>query len=370
MPNKIWWFIDKIIVSALSSSDKGNFSGKDKILLLKQLAYLLKWWVSLVEALQILIESTDNFAIKDIANTVLGFIKRGKPLSYAFNRLPDFFTEWDFAIVKSGEMSGSLPRALESLATEYVYIGDIKNKYVWAMIYPIILIVVAIVSVIALFTLVLPSVFSIADSFVWVELPWITQVIRWFSAFLQNNRVALLRGIAWLSAVLWLFFSTENGKKIWFKLLLSIPLIGKMTKYYYVVKFCRYLKLMLWSGMNYIETFALLKDILEIPAYQDMIENVLSWLKRWENIYDNLKMETALLPNDVPVMIKVWEQTANLDKTLDNVLNMYDVELNMMISNLSKIIEPIMLVFIGWIVVVIAYAVFGLILQIMSGVGG
>ena len=166
-----------------------------------------------------------------------------------------------------------------------------------------------------------------------------------------------------------LFFSTERGKKSRFRLLLSIPLLGKMTKYFYIVKFCRYMKLMLNAGMSYIQTFQLLRDILHIPVYHDMIERILTWLNKWQNIYSVLEHETELIPWDVSVMIKVGEESANLSQSLNNVLEMYEEDLNNLIMRSSKIIEPIMLVFIGWIVVVIALGVFGLILQIMEGAG-
>jgi type II secretory pathway component PulF len=74
------------------------------------------------------------------------------------------------------------------------------------------------------------------------------------------------------------FFSTDVGKKTWFSILLGIPFIGKMTKYFYLVKFCRYTKLMMAAGMNYLETFSLLRDILGIAAYQQMIERVVTGL--------------------------------------------------------------------------------------------
>jgi len=124
---------------------------------------------------------------------------------------------------------------------------------------------------------------------------------------------------------------------------------------------------MLISGMNYVETFKTLRDILNIPPYQNMIERILVWLQKWEKIYDSLKYENFLVPGNVSVLIKVWEETANLENSIDNVLKMYQEELNVTINWLSKVIEPIMLVLIGLIVVVIASWVFGLILQIMEG---
>lgn len=150
--------------------------------------------------------------------------------------------------------------------------------------------------------------------------------------------------------------------------MLSVPLIGKMTKCYYLVRWCRYMRLMLKSWMNYIETFKTLRDVLWIPAYQEMIERVLWWLQKWSNIYDSLKDEKALIPTNVSVLIKVWEETANLEGSLLNVLNMYQEELNVTINSLSKVLEPIILVGIGIIVVLVASGVFWLIFQIMEGI--
>lgn len=123
------------------------------------------------------------------------------------------------------------------------------------------------------------------------------------------------------------------------------------------------------AGMNYLQTFGLLRDILWIAAYQDMIERVVTGLNTWQTIYSTLQYETDLIPSDVSVMIKVGEETANLSNSLDNVLKMYEEDLNTLITRSSKVIEPIMLVVVWGIVVVIALGIFGLILQIMEGAG-
>ncbi len=361
--------IDSIIVSGLQSLDRGNFWAKDKILFFKEVAYLINGWISLVEAMNIIGKSSDNYALKEISINILAFLRRGKSFSYALNRLPDYFDQWDYTIVKAGEMSGNLPMILQSLASEYVYVRDMKNKYIGALIYPAIMIVIAIVAVFALFLLVLPNIFSIAEGFQNLQLPWITRALRDISVFFQTQWKGILIAVVWLSLVGGVFFSTEFGKKSWFNILLNIPIIGKMTKYFYLVKFCRYTKLMMAAGMNYIETFTLLRDILGIPAYQDMIERVILWLGKWGTIYSTLQYETELIPSDVAVMVKVGEETANLSVSLDNVLKMYEEDLDIIITRSSKIIEPIMLIFIWGIIVVIALGIFGLIFQIMEGAG-
>lgn len=122
--------IDGMIVSILQSLDRGSFGTKNKILFFKEVSYLLNGGVSLVEAMNIIGQSSDNYALKEISTRVLSFLRKGKSFSYALNRLPDYFDQGDYSIVKAGEMSGNLSMILQSLANEYVYVKEIKNKYV------------------------------------------------------------------------------------------------------------------------------------------------------------------------------------------------------------------------------------------------
>lgn len=361
-------WLDKIIAKFLESKDRSSFHGSDKVFFFRELSYMLKWWVWLVKAVDTIAQWTDNYAVKEIAKLINSYLSTWKSLSYAMDRLPDYFDAWDCNIIKAWEKSWNLVVVLDSLSQEYEYISEIKNKYIWALIYPIILIIFAVIAVIALFGFILPDVLELA---VWVsssELPFSTRLLKWISDFLLGYWKVLLRVL--LAVILFwrLYFSTEKWKKVRFDFLLSTPLIWKMTKYYYLVRWCRYMRLMLMSGMNYIETFKTLRDVLWIPAYQEMIERVLWWLQKWANIYDSLKDEKTLIPSNVTVLIKVWEETANLEASLMNVLNMYQDELNVTINSLSKVLEPVILIWIWAIVVLVASGVFGLIFQIMEEV--
>ena len=158
-------FFDSAIAAVLHVIDRDGFSGKQKILFFRELAYLLKGGISVMAAVELIIQSSDNMAVKTLASSLYTFLNEGKSLSYAFNRLPEYFDQGDFSIVKAGEMSGTLPSVLSSLAEEYTYIDEVKNKYIGAMMYPTMLMFVAVISVISLFVFVLPGIFSIADSF-------------------------------------------------------------------------------------------------------------------------------------------------------------------------------------------------------------
>ena len=114
------------------------------------------------------------------------------------------------------------------------------------------------------------------------------------------------------------------------------------------------MRLMLRSGLSYVQTFQLLRNVLAIPAYQDMIERTILGLQKGDAIYKNLAQEHHLIPTNVAVLIKVGEETAQLPEAIQNILDMYETELDTLISRLAKVIEPIMLIFVGGIVVMIA----------------
>ena len=118
--------------------------------------------------------------------------------------------------------------------------------------------------------------------------------------------------------------------------------------------------------MNYVETFKTLRDVLRISMYQSMIERVLAGLQKWETINSSIKHESELIPSNAVVLIRVWEETANLQNSLGNILTIYKEELDSTIDRLSKVIEPIMLVFIWALVAIIATWVFWIIYQLME----
>lgn len=129
------------------------------------------------------------------------------------------------------------------------------------------------------------------------------------------------------------------------------------------------MKLMIGSGMDYVQTFRLLKWVLWVPAYQDMIDKVTAGLQMWKTIYASIKSEHHLIYPNVAVLLKVWEETAHLEDTMQNIIDMYQEELNNEISQFSKILEPVILIFMWVIVALVASGIFWVIFTVMENVG-
>lgn len=282
--------------------------------------------------------------------------------------MPEYFDEGDGAIIKTGEATGNLPVVLQSLADEYAYLSEIKQKYIGAMIYPVALIVISFVAVIYLFAFVLPGIFDIIGQGA-ENIPTVTMVLKNISEFFVNYWINIVVIIIVLGILLAVYAATEKGRKQMYKLLLTLPIIGPMTRSYYLIKWARYMRLMVASGMDYVETFRLLRDVLNIPLYQNMIEQVLADISLGKSLYEPIKAYPDIIPSNVAVLIKVGEETANLDNSMTNIIAIYQEELDNSIKNFSKAIEPLILIVVGAIVMLIALGVFGLIFAVMDTAG-
>ncbi len=363
-----WGLIEKLVISTMHSLDKSSFSAKDKILFYKELVYMLRGGVSIFQAVDTIKKSTTNYAMKTIAASISHYLNEGKSFSYALGRLPEYFDESDSAIVKTGESTGTLDVVLQELANEYSYLHTIKNKYLSALTYPIILVIMSLGAVLFLFSSVLPG---ILEMFVGEmdKLPLITRVLKSLSDFFVLSWKTILIVLMTAALVLGIYGTTEQGKKTFSKMLISLPLIGKMTKTYYLIKWARYMKLMIGAGLDYVQTFRLLRGVLAIPAYQEMIEKVMAGLQVGKTIYDSLKEETHLIYPNVAVMIKIGEETAHLEESMQNIIAMYQEELDNAITQFSKVLEPIILIFMGVIVALVASGIFGVVFSVMENVG-
>jgi type IV pilus assembly protein PilC len=121
--------------------------------------------------------------------------------------------------------------------------------------------------------------------------------------------------------------------------------------------------------LDYVETFRLLRDILKIPLYQQMIEDILADISLGKRLYEPIKEHSDIIPSNVAVLIKVGEETANLENSMTNIIDLYQEELDTSIKNFSKVIEPFILIVVGAIVMLIALGVFGLIFTVMENAG-
>lgn len=356
---------DWIIQEFSNLTAKKSFGISDKVFFFKELWYLLKWWVSIIDAIKTLNESSNNLKLQEITHYIFDMLDNGKSFTYAMSRMNQHFSAGDVAIVKAGESSGRLPEVLWSLASEYGFLNKTQKEYMWAMIYPAVLLILSVVAVFALFIFILPSLFSLVTDFN-TEVPFVTRMLMSFSTFLQKNIIYIIIGVVIISLGFSAWFATPHGKNAIYSFIMEVPVIGTITKNYQLIKFSRYMKLMIASWLNYVDIFRLEKEIMTVPIYQRMAEHTLAGVQQGKTMFDGMEHYPDIMPRDVLVLLKVWEETATLDESLDNIVTMYTEDLEIQIRSMSKVIKPVMIVVVWWVIGLVALSVFGIIGSVMD----
>lgn len=358
--------LDQLLLTLMKLKDTWTFSVKDKIFFFRELSYLLEWGVSLLESTNLIKSNTENYMIKSICEQMYNSLVKWETLHRSMSRMPKFFNEWDVNIIKSWETSWELQNVLTYLANEYENLYDIKNRYIGALIYPSIILLVSVWAVYIILKFVLPGIFSIIDQFNNVQLPFATRVLISAADFISAYGTNFLIILFFLVFALSLVLSTEEGKKYFDVKIFQIPVFGKLSRYYSLVKFLRYMKLLINSGMNFVEVFTSLRFIMDNRLYKEMCDEIVAAIRRWEPVVSVMQNYQIIIPSDVTVLLKVGEETASFGSSTERAIWFYEQEFNKMVNNFSKVVEPIMIVVVWVIIAFIALSVFGVIWSILD----
>lgn len=361
-------YVDIQVEKYLRQKEEWYFSLKDKIFLYRELAYLVEWWVAIADSVIVIKNGTDKWSMRKIADEMYTALNEWETLSYSMAQLPMYFNDWDVNIIRSWEESWEMTHVLKYLAEEYEFLAKIKSKYIGAMIYPALLFSVAILAVFMLFTKILPGIFDMVATMPWVKIPAMTAFLIKMTNYMTENTLNIILFIFFGWFALAVIFSTQQWKQFLDENIFHAPLIGKVTQYYDMVKFMRYMRLLMDSWMNFLEVFEFLKTIMTNLSYKRMIDDVIVAINKWETIWSTLEKYTDFIAKDVVALLKVWEETASFESALSNAITMYEDEFEKMLEGLSKVIEPILVVFIWWIIAMVAMSVFGVIWSLLDWV--
>ncbi len=361
-------YVDEYVDKFFRQRELGYFSIKEKIFLYRELAYLIEWWVAIADAVLVVKSGTEKWAIKKICDVMFEALNQWETLSYSMTQLPNYFNDGDVNIIKSWEESWEMTKVLKYLAEEYEFLHKIKSKYIGAMIYPTLLFSVAILAVFLLFTQILPGIFDMIAWFPGVKIPAMTQFLIKVTTFMSGHFWSIIIWVGILGLLWFIIFSSEEWQRFKDNYIFQLPLVWKLTQYYSLIKFMRYMRLLMESGMNFLEVFIFLRDIMGNLSYKVMIDDIIAGINRWDTIWSVLEHYTDLMSKDVVALLKVGEETASFESALSNAIVMYEDEFNKMLDGLSKVIEPILIVFIWWIIAMVAMSVFWVIGSLLDGV--
>jgi len=321
---------------------------KEIVLFSRQLALLLESGTDIVTALELLQNQVTNRTLKGVIGNIVSDIRGGSSLSVAMGKHPRAFPEIYHRTIAAGEQAGNLEIVLRQMADylerEVVTEKKIKN----ALTYPIMLAVVAIVVVIVLVTFVLPTFTSLYSAF-GAELPLPTKILMGLSKWLLNYGLYILLAILVFVGIGYAYIRTPAGKYQLDKLLLSLPIIGRINLLSELSRCCRTMALLFKVGLPLPEIMTMAIRGSSNKAMVNALTEAQQELIRGEGLAKPMAKRKLFLPLMVQ-MVGVGEETGNLDNTLTTVAQSYEVEADDRTSSAVGLIQPILVVIIALVV--------------------
>lgn len=334
-----------------------RLSIKDQVHFAKRLAFLVKSGVPILDSLFILRKQTRSRSMGKIMDVIIDDVSNGRFLSLGLSRFKDIFGEFTINVVRMGEMSGSLSQNLIYLVEELQKKHALKRKVVGAFIYPI-FITVTTISISMLLTMyIFPKIMPIFTSLD-VKLPITTKILIWISEFLQNYWLYSFLGLIALTITFFVLMRKISVFKysVW-RTTLKLPIAGNLFQAYNVANFCRTFSLLLKNGFNVIEALTVTADSTANPVYRKKVLEIREHMTKGGKISAEIEKSPHLFPDTVMHMITIGEASGTLSDSLMYLSEHYEAEVDDVVKNLSSLLEPILMLFMGVIVGFVAVSV-------------
>lgn len=355
-PARSWW---QAINDNLIASQKVAL--KNKVALYRLLATMVNAWLTVIQAINILIKEEKNPVVKKVETRMLENLRSGNNLSTTLKEFPRSFSDSEIAMVESGEKTGQLNKALLEVASQMEKIASLSRKLLAALIYPALIIVVMFGTIFVLMWKVVPQLTNLFSDYGWLPKP--TQILvntsnfagRFWYLFIF---IPIIISVAW---VLWR--RTERGRYITDGLILKLPGIGLLVRKIVLSKFSRLLASLMGSGVSIVESLRIISGAVGNEVYRQRILLLREDVIRGVTMAKSLEND-PLFPDIVVQMIKVGEETAKIDSIIVKVAEFYDEEVDSAVTAINKIIEPVIIVTMAIVVGFMAYAIMTPIMQL------
>lgn len=340
--------------SSFTLFTKKSVSLVDLAIMTRQFATLQAAQVPLDECLKALTEQVDDILMRNTLSAVRDGVAEGKSLGLAISDFPNIFDNLYVNMVKAGEMSGQLDVVLERLADFIEYQVEVKGKVMSAMAYPGLMIGMSVMIIVYLFTSIVPKLQKVFVTMK-VKLPWYTESIISISEFIQTRWYVLIGALALIYFLFNSWYKSEGGRKSFDALSLKMPVIGGIVTRLNISKFTKTLSTLLASGVPIIAALEITKNVISNRILSDVVENAKIAVQEGGTLASVLG-QNPVFPPLVSHMISTGEKTGELENMLKHVANAYDAEVERKIEAMVSLIEPLMIVFLGGVVVVIVMA--------------
>jgi len=337
----------------------GTLFGRIRIqeisIMTRQMATLVGAGLPIVEALNALIDQTENVRLKKVITQVRENVNEGSSLADAMSRFPKVFSELYVNMINAGESSGALDIVLKRLADFMENQVMLRNKVLSTLSYPIILVIVGIAILTFLLVSVVPKVVSIFDD-LRQALPLPTVILIAVTDFLRDYWWILVLVVAGSILALRQYAVTGKGRQLYNRIILKIPITGRLLRIIATTRFARTLAILLNSGIPLLQSMDIAKAVVNNAVISDAIESANEGIREGESIAEPLR-RSKVFPPMVTHMIAVGEKTGELEQMLFKISEAYENEVETTISRMTSLLGPIVIVVLGGIVLFIVLAI-------------
>jgi type IV pilus assembly protein PilC len=334
--------------AAKKSKTKGSIKMRDIVIFTRQFSTMINAGLPLVQALDILAKQTENKVLSEVTRAVVFDVESGHTVADALAKHPNAFSDLYVNMVAAGEAGGILDTILMRLATFMEKNDALVRKVKGAMIYPGVIMSVAVIAICVLLIFVIP-VFETMFGSVGLALPLPTRVVIGLSRFLKGYWWLIGGGIAGSFVMMKRYYATPGGKLLIDKAMLKVPVLGDVLRKSAVSRFTRTLGTLISSGVSILDGLEITAKTAGNRVIQDAIMASRASIAGGDTIAAPLQ-KSAVFPPMVISMIAVGEQTGGLDEMLSKIADFYDEEVDAAVGGLLSLLEPVMIVFLGVVV--------------------
>src|SRR5438874_6611048 len=323
----------------------GKVKDREMAIFTRQFSTMIDAGLPLVQCLNILAEQSESKNLRDVTTRIARSVEQGSTLADSLRRHPRAFDDLFTNMVEVGESGGILDVVFQRLAAYIEKAAALKRKVKGAMIYPASIISVAFLVVIFMLTFVIPT-FTKMFKDLGADLPLPTQVVVWLSEFVRTYILLIIAAVFGCVFALRAYYRTEKGQATIDALLLKVPVMGTLIRKVAVARFTRTLGTLVSSGVPILEGLRITARTAGNKVVEKAVLQCRAAVTAGKTLAEPLKA-SGVFPPMVIQMISVGEQTGALDAMLSKIADFYDDEVDVAVSSMTALLEPIMIVVLG-----------------------
>lgn len=343
----------------------------DMVIFVRQLSTMISAGVPLSRGLTTLQESPNSPYFREVLSKITKDVESGTELGSAFAKFPDVFDDVFVNMVRAGEAGGILDEILKRLAIQVEQNASIKKKVKGAMTYPVVILSVTLIAFFGVMFILMPKIAKILQDLGGpdAKLPFYTQALLDISHFCQQYAYIVIPAIALIVYGIMRYIKTPKGKYNFHALMLRTPVVKTIVTKVAIARFSRTFSSLMSAGVGVLEALSVTGGAIGNKVIEKELADAAQQVKEGKQLSEVLG-ESPHFPKIVSQMLAVGEETGKTDVVLIKVADFYEEEVATAIDSLASIIEPVMIIFLGAGVGLIAASVMGPIASLSSNVGG